>query len=123
MTNTLWGGLATRKDSQSAFVFSVGINQVGGGLINKLLNGYPVVTSTQVPTDRAKGTASNLTLVLGGVGREWVIGRAGVVSVDVTNSDASKFASRISTFRGTQYVDAGPRHENSFGMIDDVTNS
>lgn len=128
MTNTLWGGLVTTRANSGAdeFVFSVGVNSrgpnVGGGAIPKSLNGHMVVTSTQIPTNREKGSGSDLTLVLGGVGAEWVIARAGVVELVMTNSDASKFQQRLSTLRGTQYIDAGPRHENSFGMIDDLLN-
>lgn len=123
MTNTLWGGLITRKNSQGAFMFSFASNQIGGGRAANSLNGNPVIGSTNIPTNRVKGAGTNLTLLLGGVGSEWVIGRAGVIDIVVTNSDASKFQQRISTMRGTQYMDAGPRHEESFGVIDSLLNA
>ncbi len=130
MTNTLWGGVSTRRadavsggDAAGGFVFNVATQSVGGGRLQKTLNGEKVITSTQVPTDRAKGGATDLTMLIGGVGAEWLIARAGVVEIKTTDSDASKFQTRTSTMRGTVYMDAGPRHENSFGYIDDVLNS
>ena len=123
MTNTLWAGLTTKKASTSGeFMFAVATQSVGGGRPAKSLNGETVLTSTQIPVNRTKGSGTTLTLLLGGVGPEWMIARAGVVEVAMTNSDSTKFQNRISTLRGTQYIDAGPRHEASFGMIDDLLN-
>lgn len=119
MTNTMWAALMTRNDGTNfGFWFNVGPAIVGGGRPRMTLNGDPVITSTQIPTTRAKGSGTTLTLVLAGVGAEWLIARAGVVEIAMTNSDASKFQQRLTTMRGTQYIDAGPKHENSFGMID-----
>lgn len=129
VTNTLWGGLSNRRadavsagDNQGGFVFNIGTMAAGSGAPRKVLNGNPVITSTQIPTNRSKGSGTTLTMVLGGVGAEWLIARAGVIEFNMTNSDASKFQQGISTLRGTMYVDAGPRHENSFGMIDTLVN-
>jgi len=122
-TNTLLAGLMTRQDSQGAFIFNIAANSLGGGAVQQTLNGHRLMGSTQVPTDRTKGASSNLTMLLGGVGADYVIARSGVVEITMTNSDASKFQQRISTMRGTSYMDAGPRHEESFGIIDDITNS
>jgi len=129
-THTLWGGIVTRRasaisasDAAGPFVFSALTQSAGNGRVQRTLNGYPVICSTQIPTDRTKGSGTTLTLLLGGVGAEWVIARAGVAEIVVTNSDSSKFAQRLSTMRGTVYMDAGPRHEESFGFIDDISNS
>jgi HK97 family phage major capsid protein len=130
LRNTLWGGICTRRaseivaaDALGSFVFAVGTNQAGGGKITQTLNGHLVITSTQVPANRLKGAATTLTMLLGGVGAEWLIARAGVIEFSMTNSDASKFVTGLSTMRGTMFIDAGPRHEQSFGMIDDLLNA
>ena len=124
MTNSVYAGLSTRTASSSGdFAFAQAFNALGGGKPNMQLNGSVIIGTTQIPITRTKGSASNLTLVLCGVGQEWIIGRAGVISIKMTDSDASKFATRISTMRATQYVDAGPRHEASFGVIDTLLNS
>jgi HK97 family phage major capsid protein len=123
MTNTLWGGLITRKDTYGRFMFNVSANTVGGGKVDMGLNGWPVFGSTNIPITRSKGSATNLTIVIAGVGPEWIIGRAGIIDLVVTNSDSTKFQQRISTMRGTQYIDAGPRHEMSFAYTDTLLNS
>jgi HK97 family phage major capsid protein len=124
MTNTLWAALTTRTDLEGRFMFSAAYNNIlDGQKIGMNLTGYPVLGSTNVPTNRTKGSATTLTLVFGGVGPEWIIGRAGVIDLVVTNSDASKFQQRISTMRGTQFIDAGPRHEASFVFVDTLQNA
>lgn len=124
LTNSLWAGLSTRKASSSGeFMFSISTSAAGGTRPMMTMNGNLVVGTTQVPTDRDKGSASNLTLAVGGVGSEWIIARAGVISLKMTDSDGSNFQSRLSTLRATQYADAGPAHEQSFGVIDDLLNS
>jgi HK97 family phage major capsid protein len=123
LTGSLWAGLSTRQATTNEFIFAVAAQAVGGGTVNKSLQGMRVVTSTQLPTDRSKGSGTTLTILLGGVGSEWAIARAGVVQIEMTNSDASKFQSRIQTLRSTQFVDAGPFHEESFGFIDELLDS
>lgn len=95
-------------------------DRVGGDPIPDRLEGFPVVVSTNVPADRVKGTGTTLTLVLAGVGPSWIIGRAGVVEIDMTNSDGSKFGQGLNTMRGLVFMDAGPEQEAEFGMIDDL---
>jgi hypothetical protein len=48
------------------------------------------------------------------------IGRAGALEIVMTNSHASNFADGVFTLRATHYCDMAPRHELSFGMIDDL---
>jgi HK97 family phage major capsid protein len=131
MTNTLWAGLSTRRadavtggDGAGPFMFNTFTGQMlTGSGTNLALNGHKVICSTQVPRDRVKGAGTDLTMVLGGVGSEWVIARAGVAEIVMTNSDGTKFQNRVSTMRGTIYADAGPRHEQSFGVIDTLLNA
>jgi len=129
MTPILWGGVTSKRasavganDNLGPFVFKTALEMIGGGKTAKVVNGYPVHTTTQIPTNRVKGSGTTLTILLGGVGSEWVIARAGVVELTMTNSDSSKFGQRINTMRGSVYMDAGPRHEESFGYIDTLLN-
>lgn len=126
MRNALWAQwLSTRVDQGSgagtgAFAFAVAAAHAAGSRPVKTVNGETVVTSTQIPNNRDKGTSTDLTLLLAGVGPEWIIARGGVMEFAMTNSDASKFQQGLSTMRSVQFVDAGPRHEESFGYIDDL---
>lgn len=125
MRNALWARwLMNRVDQGSgagtgAFAFSVGAELVGGRA-QKGINGELAMTSTQIPNNREKGTQTDLTLLLAGVGPEWLIARGGVLEFAMTNSDASKFQQGLSTLRAVEFCDAGPKHENSFGFIDDI---
>jgi len=130
MTNTLWAGLLGRRadsitagDQAGLFLFQAASQMLPNGQNLKSISGYPVMTSTQIPTNRAKGSATNLTMVVGGVGAEWVTARAGIIEMTMTNSHASNFATRTNTLRATMYMDGGPRHEESFGLIDSLVNS
>lgn len=124
MTNTLYAGLKTRKASTGGdFMFESTFMALGGGRPAKSISGEQVIASTQVPTDRTKGAGTTLTMLFGGVGSEVYIARSGVMTIDMTNSDGTKFQQRLSTLRSTMYTDAGPLHEESFGYIDDLVNA
>jgi HK97 family phage major capsid protein len=125
MRGALWAGLVTRQEGGSAnsFLFNLPVGAAAGVLGGKTMHGEKVVTSTQIPADRAKGSGTTLTLLLAGVGSEWIMARAGVVAVSMTDSDDTKFQKRLVTMRSTVYVDGGPRHEESFGLIDTLLNS
>ena len=127
LRHQLYAGLITRRasvlsgaDALGAFVYQQAfLNQAGSSQIY----GHKKIVSTNIPADRVKGSGTNLTLLLAGVGSSWIIARSGVVEIDMTTSDASKFASGINTMRGLVFMDAGPEHEDEFGMIDDLLNS
>ncbi len=123
MTNSLWAGLSTRQATTNEFIFSVTASALGGGRAAKSVNGEIVIATTQVPRNRIKGSGTTLTTLFGGVGPEWYIARSGIITIDMTNSDASKFQQRLSTLRSTMYADSGPLHEESFGYIDDLLDS
>lgn len=107
------------NDSAGPYLFITAFN--GSDPIPDRLEGLPTLKTTQIPTNRVKGgSGETLTLLLAGVGRSWVIGRSGVASIDMTNSDASKFQQGLNTMRGMVFMDAGPEHEDEFGMIDDL---
>ena len=102
-------------DAAGAFLFDVVRGQ--GGFPDQI-SGVPTFRSTNIPNTRAKGSGTTLTLVLGGVGSSWMIGTAGVMEIDMTNSDASKFQQGIVTMRATVWADAGPQQEAEFAFID-----
>jgi len=73
-----------------------------------------------VQNNRVKGSGTTLTHVLAGIGSELFVGRSPMVEVKVTDSHGSNFSSGIFTMRGTHWIDAVPRHEESFGLIDQL---
>jgi HK97 family phage major capsid protein len=108
----------TAGDKAGAFLFNT--DRDPSEPIKAQLEGFPVIKSTSIPNNRTKGSGTDLTLLLAGVGPSWIIGRAGVAEIDMTTSDASKFQQGLNTMRGIIFMDAGPEHEEEFGMIDDL---
>lgn len=106
------------SDGAGAYLFNAHFNNLDAFPMR--LEGHPTHVSTQIPANRVKGSGTDLTMLLGGVGSSWIIARAGVAEIDMTNSDASKFAQGLNTLRGLVFMDAGPEHEQEFGMIDDI---
>lgn len=102
-------------DAAGAFLFDVARGQ--GGFPDRI-SGVPTYRSTNIPNTRAKGSGTNLTLMLGGVPSEWLVGMAGVMEIDMSNSDDVNFRKGIVTMRATQWADAGPWHEESFAFFD-----
>lgn len=126
MRPQLWQRLTHRRagsgfaadDGTGAYLFQTA--HESDAAIPRRLEGEGVIISTQIPQNRAKGAATDLTLVLAGVGPSWIIARAGVAEMEMTNSDASKFAQGVNTMRAMLFMDAGPEHPEEFGIIDTV---
>lgn len=108
----------TAGDKAGPFLFNTAFDAAAA--IPRRLEGEAVVKTTQIPRDRAKGSATDLTLLLAGVGRSWMIARSGVVEIDMTDSDGTKFGQGLNTMRGMVFMDAGPEHEEEFGIVDDL---
>ena len=122
MRNLIWAALKYREDSNGQPKFRAAALAYGDGGVRESIGGHPVFTTTQVNNVRAKSSGTDLTYVLGGVPSELFIGRSPMMEVKVTDSHGSNFASGIFTMRGTHYIDAVPRHEASFGLIDQLVN-
>jgi HK97 family phage major capsid protein len=115
---TMMAYLATRRadavsndDRRGAFVVDVEKNRLGP---------YRYVKSTQVPNDRAKGSATDLTCLVGGVFSEYLLGRHGVVEFTLNNSMSTNFLNDRTSIRAIQHVDGRPRREEAFVLIDDL---
>lgn len=85
------------------------------------LSGRPVVRSNQVSRSRSKGSANNLTYVLFGLFRHWIIGRVGVVEFATSTQGDTAFTADQTWIRAIQHLDAGPRYENAFVYCDQLT--
>ena len=123
MTNKLWTSLKYREDTAGNYTSQATYAAIGGGRVAALLGGERVFGSPQIPTTRAKGSATDLTLCLVGIGSELMVGRAGGVDMKMTDSHGSNFSQGIFTLRATTYVDAVPRQTTAFGLIDQLANS
>ena len=104
----------TAADQAGPFVFQIN-RDPQSGLPNGCY-GNGLVTSYNVPQNRVKSSGTNLTLILCGAFRDWIIGRSGVVEFD--SNPYTNFANVQTQLRTIEYVDAGPRHLASFCYID-----
>lgn len=123
LRNRLWASLKHREDDNGRPKFTASSQAYGGGRVQKTMSGEPVYTSTNIPNTRAKASGTDLTLVLAGVSSELYLGRAGAMEIMMTNSDGSDFQTGKFTLRGVHYVDAAPKHEVSFGIVDQLLQS
>jgi HK97 family phage major capsid protein len=119
----VWKGLKYRDDGGSRIYSVAAATTYGGGRTMMLYDGMPIVLSNQIPNTRVKGSGTDLTSVLAFVPSELYIGRLGAMEMSMTNSHASNFSSGIFSLRGTQFVDAIPAHEASFGLVDQILNA
>lgn len=128
MRPKLRSALATRRadavsagDGKGPFVFlDMALNAMGGN--RDKLHGYRVITSTQVPNNRSKGSSSNLTMVFGGDFSQFIIGRHGVMEFATATQGDTSFQNDEMYLRGIEYVDGIPRYEEAFGIIDSLVN-
>lgn len=117
-----WTGLKYRQDSNGLPVFQAAMSAYGGGKVVELYSGKRVISCNQISNTRRKGSGTDLTYVMVLVPSEIVIGRVGVMELKMTDSDGTDFQSGTVTLRGTQFVDAIPKHQEAVGLIDSLLN-
>ena len=106
-------------DGLGPFLFAMNREAIQDGKPPRL-RGHRVVTSESVPRDRAKGSATNLSLVLCGKWSDFVVASLGVAEVAATDSGDTAFTTDQTWIRLIQHLDFGPRHEDAFVLMDDL---
>jgi HK97 family phage major capsid protein len=127
MRKSLFGNLMSRRaasvtasDGQGQFLFNPTRNPSDSPPLE--LYGTPVVRSSQVANNRAKGSASNLTYALLGYFPDWVVARMGVMEFLASGYGDSAMVNDQTYLRGIQHIDAGPRNTASFVISDVLIN-
>lgn len=105
-------------DGQGPFLFNL-IREAGAGTAPTLA-GFPVVTSTQVSQVRAKGNASNLSYVIGGMFSDLLIGMFGAIEFAATTMGDTAFQNDQTWVRGILSADIAARHESVFAFMDNI---
>ncbi len=105
-------------DSSGMFLFNL-VREAGDG-VQALLGGYPVTKSTQVSQVRSKGTASNLTYVVGGMWSDFLIGMFGAIEFAATTLGDTAFINDQTWVRGILSADCAARHDISFMLLDNL---
>lgn len=84
------------------------------------LEGYPVFKTNQVVNTRAKGSATNLSYILGGQFQQYMIALSGVMEFAVTTQGDTPFQTDQSWIRLITWADGAPRHEEAFILVDNL---
>lgn len=108
----------SQDDHAGPFLFNL-IREAAEG-VKATLGGYPVTKSTQVSQVRSKGSASNLTYMIGGMWSDVLIGMFGGVEFASTTQGDTTFANDQTWVRGILTADIGIRHEAAFAYIDNL---
>ena len=103
-------------DAQGVFLFNL-IREAGEG-VKPMLAGYPVTKSTQISQSRSKGSATNLTYIIGGMWSDLLIGMFGAIEFAATTQGDTSFTYDQTWVRGILSADIAARHEAAFVMMD-----
>lgn len=121
-----WNRIATARAGGSTtgdgpYLLSI-IRSIEDGVTSGRFLGNRLLLTSQVP-NRTKGSGTTLTCVILGYFPDWLIGRAGVVEMDMNPYGDTAWANIQTEIRLVQYIDAGPRHAASFGVCDSLLTS
>lgn len=134
MRPLLWSGLVNKRadaitagDGAGAFLFNVWREPSADMSVERLkvgnLSGYPVFKSTQVSKTRTRGSAVDLTYVLGGDFQDYLLALSPAIEFAVSNQGDTPFTYDQTWYKGVAYYDGAPRHEASFVLMDQMTQS
>jgi HK97 family phage major capsid protein len=108
----------TAADGKGPFVFRPNRSASDGPPAE--LFGTKVVRSSQVSAARTKGSGTNLTYILLGYFPDWVVARLGVMEFLASGVGDTALQNDMTYLRGIQHIDAGPRHQASFVLCDQL---
>ena len=111
------GDAVSADDAHGPFLFRP--NHATDGPPARLF-GTKVVRSSQISATRSKGSANDLTYILLGHFPDWIVARMGVMEFLASGHGDTALKNDMTYLRGIQHIDAGPRHEGSFVLCDDL---
>lgn len=109
----------SQGDRQGMFLFNA-IREPGEGAKPSLAT-YPVTKSTQISQSRSKGSATNLTYILGGMFSDVLIGMFGAIEFAATTLGDTAFINDQTWVRGILSADINIRHEAALVLVDNLS--
>ena len=106
-------------DASGPFLFNL-IREAGEGVAVPMLGGYPVTKSTQVSGVRGKGSATDLTYILGGAMSNILIGMFGAIEFAATTLGDTPFVNDQTWVRGILSADIAVRIPASLVWMDNL---
>ena len=117
-TYQLRADAVAQNDSQGMFLFNM-IREAQDDT-PATIAGFPVTKSTQISQVRAKGSATNLTYILGGMFSDVLIGMFGAIEFAATTMGDTSFVNDQTWVRGILSADIQVRHEAAFVLMDNL---
>ncbi len=105
-------------DAQGPFLFNL-IREAGDG-VQATIAGHQVTKSTQISQNIAKGTATNLTYIIGGMWSDMLIGMFGAIEFAATTQGDTAFVQDQTWVRGILSADVALRHEAAFCLLSNL---
>jgi len=106
-------------DSAGLFLFNV--IRAMDGKIEKNISGWPVTTTNQVSRTRSKGTATNLSYIVGGMWQQAIFAMFGAIEYAATAVGDTAFTKDQTWVRGILSADFNVRYENAFVLLDNLS--
>ncbi len=100
------------------FMFTPGRDMASG--FKTVIAGMPAVNTPQISNARTKGTATNLTYILGGMFSDYLMGLFGAIEFAATTQGDTAFQYDQTWVRAILSYDGGPRHPGSFAFCDNI---
>lgn len=129
MRPKMWKNLRVRRagiyngssvdDTKGEWLFDVNRGDIRNGAPT-MLEGWPVIKSSQISGAHAKGVSTDLTYILGGIFAHFLIARMGVMEIATATQGDTDFATDQTSLRAIQHMDAAPRYENAFVVCDSL---
>jgi HK97 family phage major capsid protein len=127
MRAPMWEEISTRRavmfsggSETGPYLFPTQAADLSKGLGYDTLRGYNVVKSGQVSNTITKGSSSSLSYVVGGIWRNCLRGRVGVIEFAMATQGDSLFPNYISQLRAIDFVDFLFRYETCFSIADQI---
>jgi HK97 family phage major capsid protein len=105
-------------DAQGPFLFN--LIREAGDKVMPTIAGHNVVKSTQISQVQSKGTANNLTYILGGMFSDVLIGMFGAIEFAATTMGDTAFANDQTWVRGILSADVQIRHEAALVLLPNI---
>ncbi|TXH42565.1 MAG: phage major capsid protein, partial [Desulfurellales bacterium] len=129
MRPKMWKNIRTRRagvyngssidEGAGEWLFDINRADIRNGA-PAMLEGWPVLKSSQIANTRTKGSSSDLTYILGGIFAHFLIGRVGVMEFATSAQGDTDFSTDQTSLRVIQHMDGQPRYENAFVVCDSI---
>lgn len=127
LRSPMWEQISNRRATMFSgggetgqYMFPIQAADMSKGINADTMRGWPIVKSGQVTNTVTKGSKSNLSRVYGGIWRNLLRGRVGVIEFAMATQGDSLFPNYRSQLRAIDFVDYFARYANCFAIADAI---